>query len=32
MAFCSNCGVKLVDGDNFCANCGASVVKQQTER
>ena len=32
MAYCSNCGVKLVDGSKFCANCGTpTVIKVQEE-
>lgn len=26
MAFCSNCGTKLVEGANFCHNCGVATV------
>ncbi len=26
MAFCSNCGAELVDGDQFCSKCGAKVL------
>lgn len=30
MAYCSNCGVKLVDGSRFCANCGTQTgIKEQ---
>ncbi len=25
MAFCSNCGAQLIDGNKFCSNCGAVV-------
>lgn len=25
MAYCSNCGTKLVDGDVFCGNCGKRI-------
>lgn len=40
MAYCSNCGVKLVDGSKFCANCGTQTgikaqegaTNRQTER
>lgn len=32
MAYCSNCGAKLVDGSKFCANCGApTAIKVQEE-
>ncbi len=32
MAFCANCGAKLVDGSKFCANCGAkNIVPTHTE-
>ena len=26
MAFCSNCGHKLIDNAKFCANCGTPVA------
>lgn len=29
MAFCSNCGGFMADGDKFCGNCGAVVDTQQ---
>ena len=29
MAFCTNCGQKLVDGDKFCSHCGKSVETLQ---
>jgi hypothetical protein len=31
MAFCSNCGGFMADGDKFCGNCGTVVGAQPTE-
>lgn len=28
MAFCSNCGAKLINGVKFCSECGAKVITQ----
>lgn len=30
--FCSQCGVKLVDGNSFCVNCGKSIGRKSTEQ
>lgn len=31
MAFCSNCGCKLVDGAKFCQKCGFSVKSRESD-
>lgn len=31
MAYCTNCGNKLEDGDKFCPHCGASVKRAPEE-
>lgn len=30
MAYCTNCGTKLVDGDVFCGNCGKRIEASAT--
>ena len=32
MAFCSNCGNKLVEGSKFCNNCGSAVNLDKNEK
>jgi len=36
MAFCTNCGQRVADGEKFCANCGTPIAQRdpqpQTER
>lgn len=29
--FCSNCGVKLIDGASFCTNCGTKIIYQEQD-
>lgn len=31
MAYCSNCGSKLIDGAKFCQKCGHSIQSEQPE-
>lgn len=32
MAFCSNCGKKLNDGEKFCSECGNTIIRDNARR